>query len=101
MSLKTYLSSLPDEASRRAFAVACETSLGHLRNCIYLGKPLAADTSVLVETNSGAKVRRWHCRPGDWHRIWPELRTHPDAPAIVCHQMVNAANDSRAEVANG
>lgn len=36
--------------------------------------------AVLVERETG--VRRWHLRPDDWARIWPELISHPDAPAI-------------------
>ncbi len=83
MSLKAFLASLPCEESRRAFAAACETSVGHLRNCMYQGKALAPASSVLAETHSGGQVRRWHCRPNDWHRIWPELIGQPGAPAIV------------------
>ena len=53
--------------------MSCGTSLGHLRNCIYAPKPPAPETCVLIERNSGGKVRRWHTRPNDWDRIWPEL----------------------------
>jgi hypothetical protein len=90
MSLKAFLSSLPDEEARRSFAVACETSVGHIRNCIYQGKDLAPASSVLVEIHTAGQVRRWHCRPNDWHRIWPELIGQPGAPAIVApvHHLV-------------
>lgn len=88
--LKAFLRSLPDDAARREWAISCGTSLGHLRNSIYQPKPLAAETCVLIEQKSGGKVRRWHLRPGDWHRIWPELTCWPDAPIVgACHQTVS------------
>lgn len=33
-----------------------------------------------IEQATGGAVRRWHLRPKDWRRIWPELNQHPDAP---------------------
>ena len=81
MDLKPYLKSLPDDAAREHFAAQCETSLGHLRNCIYTpGKLLAPATCVLVEKYSGCAVMRWDLRPDDWHRIWPELVGRKGAP---------------------
>jgi hypothetical protein len=80
MDLKTYLKSLDDEDARAAFAQRCETTLGHMRNCMYVeGKRLAPDVCVLVERHSDKKVTRQELRPDDWHRIWPELVTadHP------------------------
>jgi len=83
--LKSYLSSLPDDAARREWAVSCGTSLGHLRNCIYAPKPPAPETCVLIERNSGGRVRRWHTRPADWSRIWPELIGAHEAPIVDDH----------------
>ena len=80
--LKAFLASLPDDAARREWAKSCETSLGHLRNCIYAPKPIAAETCVLIEHNSAGRVRRWHLRPADWHRIWPELIGAQGAPIV-------------------
>lgn len=80
--LKAFLAAKSSEADRRAWAASCGTSLGHLRNCIYGGKPLAAATCVQVEQQSGQAVRRWHLRPDDWHLIWPELIGAPGAPAV-------------------
>ncbi len=80
MDLKTYLKSLPDDAAREAFATACETSIGHLRNCVYVpGKTLNPATCVLAERASGRALTRRHLRPNDWWLIWPELVTakHP------------------------
>ena len=87
--LKPYLSSLPADAARRAFAESCGTSLGHLRNCIYGNKPISPETCVLIEVHSAQAVRRWHLRPTDWHRIWPELIGAPDAPIVPTeHRLV-------------
>ena len=80
--LKAFLTSLPDDAARREWAISCGTSLGHLRNCIYAPKPLAPETCVLIERNSGGQVRRWHTRPADWARIWPELIGAHEAPIV-------------------
>ena len=33
-----------------------------------------------IERETG--VMRWELRPSDWHRIWPELIGHADAPAV-------------------
>ncbi len=83
MDLKTYLKSLPDDDAREAFALACATTLGHMRNCMYVeGKQLAPAACVLAERNSGAKVMRWDLRPDDWHQIWPELIGRKGAPAV-------------------
>jgi DNA-binding transcriptional regulator YdaS (Cro superfamily) len=31
-------------------------------------------------------VRRWHLRPDDWHRIWPELIGSEGAPPVPAEQ---------------
>lgn len=38
--------------------------------------------AVDIERASRGAVRRWHLRPGDWHRIWPELVGTKGAPAL-------------------
>lgn len=80
--LKAFLASLPDEITRKAWAASCGTSVGHLRNCIYAAKPIAPETCVLIERNSASRVRRWHLRPSDWFRIWPELLDAEGAPIV-------------------
>jgi hypothetical protein len=90
--LKAFLTSLPDDAARREWAISCGTTLGHLRNCIYAPKSPAPETCVLIERNSGGKVRRWHTRPADWARIWPELIGVHEAPIVDDqHQTVSTA----------
>lgn len=82
MDLKTFLRSLPDDAAREQFAKDCDTSAGHMRNCIYTPqKLLAPATCVLVERHSGGAVRRWDLRP-DWHEIWPEIIGSEGAPVV-------------------
>lgn len=46
-------------------------------------RPMPIERCVQVEQLTGAKVRRWHLRPEDWYRIWPELINLPDAPAVT------------------
>jgi len=83
MELKTYLKSLADDDAREGFATLCGTTLGHMRNCLYIeGKQLAPATCVLVEKHSRSVVMRWELRPVDWWRIWPELIGKKGAPAI-------------------
>lgn len=78
--LKRYLRGLADDDARKAFAARCGTSLGHMRNVIY-GKTCSPELAAAIDTHSGAQVRRWHMRPADWHRIWPELEGAEGAPA--------------------
>lgn len=103
--LKAFLRSLPDDAARREWAISCGTSLGHLRNSIYQPKPLSAETCVLIEQKSAGQVRRWHLRPADWHRIWPELINQPNAPivsaehhTVLCAGVQNLASASLIEM---
>ena len=73
MELKTYLNGLPDEAARKSFADLCGTTLGHMRNCVYMdGKQLHPAVCVLVERHSEFAVTRQELR-SDWPAIWPEL----------------------------
>jgi DNA-binding transcriptional regulator YdaS (Cro superfamily) len=81
MELKEFLRQLPDDLSREAFAKACGTSLGHMKNTFYVaGKALAPAVCVRVERMSEGKVRRWELRTLDWALIWPELIDAPGAP---------------------
>lgn len=82
MDFKNYLSELamPD---REAFATRCKTSYGHLRNVMYGYRQCDPELAVNVERESGATVRRWDLRPGDWHLIWPELVGVHGAPEAL------------------
>lgn len=41
---------------------------------------------IPLEQATGMSVRRWDLRPGDWHRIWPELIGTEGAPAVPTAQ---------------
>lgn len=41
-----------------------------------------APTERCHEIERATGVRRWHLRPDDWHRIWPELIGADGAPAV-------------------
>lgn len=73
MDLTTFLKSLPDDGAREAFAVRCETTLGHLRNVGYGYRTCGTDLAVHVERESGRQVTRPELRPADYWRHWPDL----------------------------
>lgn len=35
-----------------------------------------------VEDECKGEFRRWHFRPADWHRVWPELKQAEGAPEL-------------------
>jgi len=43
-------------------------------------RPVPLERCVEIETATNGGVRRWHLRPNDWHRIWPELIGAQGAP---------------------
>jgi DNA-binding transcriptional regulator YdaS (Cro superfamily) len=51
------------------------------------GGRVPADHCSAVELATGGAVKRWHLRPDDWHRIWPELIGVDGAPGL-CHERV-------------
>lgn len=77
MPLKDFLASLPSETERAAFAEACGTSLGHIRNTFYDPKKrLAAEVIAAIERESGGAVLAESVRDDlVWVRIpdktWP------------------------------
>ncbi len=72
MDLKTYFFRLDKEA-RQSFAVAVESSVGHLNNVAYGIRKCATDLAVLIEEKSGGAVSRQELRPDDYWRHWPDL----------------------------
>ena len=44
--------------------------------------------AVPLEEQTCRRVRRWHLRPDDWHRIWPELIGTEGAPDIPADEGV-------------
>jgi hypothetical protein len=47
------------------------------------GRLPSPELCVRMEVESERVLRRWHLRPEDWHRIWPELVGAEGAPPIV------------------
>ena len=44
-------------------------------------RPVPIERCTAIEQATGRDVMRWHLRPDDWHRIWPELIGIAGAPA--------------------
>lgn len=85
MELKKHLADISLE-QREALAVACQTSLGHLKNVMYGLKPCSAELASHLERETGGVVRRWDVRPKDWHMVWPELVGIDGAPEVKVAQ---------------
>lgn len=47
----------------------------------YRDRQPSPEYCVAIERATEGDVRRWDLRPDDWHKIWPELIEHPEAPA--------------------
>jgi DNA-binding transcriptional regulator YdaS (Cro superfamily) len=45
-----------------------------------------AERAADIERACEMQVRRWHLRPDDWHRIWPELVGAEGAPPVSAEQ---------------
>ena len=54
-------------------------------------RPAPAEQCVAIERACELQVRRWHLRPADWHRIWPELIGAEGAPAVPAEEVRDAA----------
>lgn len=46
------------------------------------GRPVPPLWCPAIESATDKVVRRWHLRPHDWHRIWPELIGVEGAPPV-------------------
>lgn len=53
----------------------------YLYQCLTGRKSMSAANAVQIERLSHGVLKRWHVRPRDWHRVWPELVGSTDAPA--------------------
>lgn len=45
-------------------------------------RPVPPGFVAALERACEGRVPRWHLRPKDWHRIWPELIGAEGAPAL-------------------
>ena len=82
MELKTHFFGLSKEG-RTAFAMACGTSVGHMRNVAYGYKQPAAELAVAIERESGKRVTRQGLYPDSYGSIWPELVEQKRVPATT------------------
>lgn len=69
-------------SDRRLLAERCNTTAGHLNNVAYGDRTGSPALAAQLEKATGGKVMRWDVRQDDWHLIWEDLRTRPDAPPI-------------------
>lgn len=53
-------------------------------------RQMPADLMAELERLCGQRLRRWHFRPRDWHRVWPELVGADGAPEMPGRQMAAA-----------
>lgn len=77
--LRAYLNQLPP-VEQAAFAKRCGTSVGYLRKAISVGQKLSEGLVILIERESGGRVRCEQLRSDvDWdylrRRFRPETRT--------------------------
>lgn len=61
-----------------------QTAVSNWRTRMQEGKQDAVPSNHCseIERVTAGAVRRWDLRPDDWHRIWPEIIDHPDAPPV-------------------
>lgn len=72
------------EAAGGPSVVAARLGLSVQAVCNYRDgkRRLPVEYMPVIESMGGMKVRRWDLRPGDWHRIWPELVGAEGAPSV-------------------
>jgi DNA-binding transcriptional regulator YdaS (Cro superfamily) len=64
-------------------AVASRMGITAQRLCNWVDRgAVPVEHCPAVEEATERRIRRWHLRPGDWHRIWPELIATDGAPPI-------------------
>lgn len=69
-------------AERQRIASAVELNEQYLYQCLTERREMRAELCTAVEQASNLVIRRWHLRPKDWHRIWPELIGQEGAPEV-------------------
>lgn len=86
MDLKTYLSDAP-RGTAAAIARAAGVKPVMVSQWASGRKtPIPVGRCVQIEHATQGAVRRWHLRPDDWHRVWPELIGADGAPAPAAAQ---------------
>lgn len=80
MNLSTYLAG--DRGKQAALCKQIGAHAPDLSRWAKGDRPIPVERCVAIETATERAVMRWHLRPHDWHRIWPELIGAEGAPAI-------------------
>lgn len=91
MSKQQTVAAIDDAIKAAGSIVKLATALGVSDNAPAMWKKresVPADHCAAIELKTG--VKRWHLRPHDWHRIWPELVGSDGAP-IVAKEPTRAA----------
>lgn len=83
MDLKTYTNDLPHGGVAKLAATIGVTPvyLSQL-SARQAGREPSPELCVSIESATERAVMRWDMRPGDWHRIWPELIGADGAPPL-------------------
>ena len=68
--------------SRVALAEALDVTPGRISQWATGPDQVPHRHAVKIEELTGGAVKRWDLCPDDWHLMWPELRTLPNAPKI-------------------
>ena len=80
MKLSTYLGA--ERGRIAAVARAVGLAPAYLSQIVNGTRPVPAEHCAALERATGGAVRRWDLRPGDWDRIWPELKNTEGAPPV-------------------
>lgn len=79
MELSEYVDQARGRQTELANALGCDAQLVWQWARRVRQVPLERCSAIELATDGA--VRRWHLRPSDWHRIWPELIGAEGAPA--------------------
>lgn len=71
---------------RRELAEKCDVDPAYLWQCLTGRRDMNPARAREIETLTRGELRRWHLCQKTWHLIWPELRKHPAAPAVLVSQ---------------
>lgn len=90
MDLSRYLENAPrGEAARVARDLAVSAVV--VSHWSSGRKRVPVERATDLERLTGGAVRRWHSRPEDWYRIWPELVDAEGAPPVPDEEARDAA----------
>jgi DNA-binding transcriptional regulator YdaS (Cro superfamily) len=74
---------IPAPEERRELAELIGASPEYLHQCLTGFRSMEAGAAVEAEAKTNGRLRRWHLRTKDWHRIWPELVGQEGVPPVT------------------